>query len=90
MDPLQAVSEDMPNGTLMDYLEDKSEANRIGLVGFFSSISLTGGDDVVPLKLLDIAEGLNYLHVSHVVHGNLSGVGISFGSFRILLTIFGP
>ena len=26
----------------------------------------------------------------HVVHGNLSGVGISFSSFRVVLITFGP
>ena len=40
--------------------------------------------------MLDIPEGLNYLHASHVVHGNLNGVGGSFSLFRFLLVVFGP
>jgi len=30
---------------------------------------------------LDIAEGLNYLHANHTIHGNLNGAGVLFGSF---------
>ena len=36
-----------------------------------------------------MVEGLNHLHAAHVVHGNLSGVDISFASFWLLLKIFG-
>ena len=32
-------------------------------------------------KLLDVAEGLRYLHANHITHGNLKGVGIFFESF---------
>jgi len=32
-------------------------------------------------KLLDVAEGLHYLHANHITHGSLSGVGIFLGSF---------
>ena len=28
-------------------------------------------------KLLDVAEGLNYLHTSHTIHGDLKGAGAS-------------
>ena len=77
MDPLQAVSERMPKGTLVEHLEETPQANRIGLVSPFSPLSvLPITITFSPLKLLDIAEGLNYLHESHVVHGNLSGVSI--------------
>ena len=31
--------------------------------------------------MLDVAEGLNYLHANDVVHGNLKGVGIFFRLF---------
>jgi len=30
-------------------------------------------------KLLDVAEGLNYLHTSHTIHGDLKGAGASLG-----------
>jgi len=32
-------------------------------------------------KLLDIAEGLGYLHANHITHGNLKGVGIFLEPF---------
>ena len=34
-EPLQIVSEWMPNGTLTDYVEKNPDANRIDLVGLF-------------------------------------------------------
>ena len=34
-----------------------------------------------PAKLLDTAEGLDYLHTNHITHGNLKGVSIFFESF---------
>ena len=36
--PLQFVSEWMPNGTLTEYLDVNPDANRIGLVRLFSVI----------------------------------------------------
>ena len=30
-------------------------------------------------KLLDVAEGLDYLHANHAIHGNLNGVGVFIG-----------
>ena len=34
-----------------------------------------------PAKLLDIAEGLGYLHANNITHGNLKGVGIFLEPF---------
>ena len=72
-DPLQFVSEWMPNGTLTDYLGTNPGANRVGLV------SLSRAIDSLPItfffKLLDVAEGLAYLHAEHTTHGDLKGVG---------------
>ena len=91
MDPLQLVLEGMPKGALAEHLEETPQANRIGLVSSFSSLLvLSITISLSLLKLLDIAEGLNYLHESHVVHGNLSGVGRWFGSLRVLVMTFGP
>ena len=42
MDPLQIVSEWMPNGTLTEFVEKDPGANRISLVSLFSSLHLTG------------------------------------------------
>lgn len=33
-------------------------------------------------KLLDVAEGLNYLHTSHTIHGDLKGAGASLGRVK--------
>ena len=73
-DPLQFVSEWMPNGTLTDYLGTNPGANRVGLV------SLSRAIDALQItffffKLLDVAEGLAYLHAEHTTHGDLKGVG---------------
>ena len=40
------------------------------------------------VKLLDVAEGLDYLHANHAVHGNLEGVDISIWSPRAPLVTF--
>ena len=37
--PLQFVSEWMPNGTLTDFVNENPDANRVGLVGLSSVIS---------------------------------------------------
>ena len=39
-------------------------------------------------KLLDVAEGLAYLHAKHATHGDLKGVGASSGSPPSILTAF--
>ena len=72
-DPLQFVSEWMPNGTLIEYLGKNPGANRVDLVSFSPVITAS----LVPFspKLLDIAEGMAYLHAKHATHGDLKGVG---------------
>ena len=72
-DPLQFVSEWMPNGTLTQYLSQNPGVNRVNLVSFSLAITAL----LVPLyfKLLDVAEGLAYLHAKHATHGDLKGVG---------------
>ncbi|KAF9779779.1 kinase-like domain-containing protein [Thelephora terrestris] len=57
LEPLQFVSEWLPNGTLTHYVTNNPSANRIAL-------------------LLDVAEGLNYLHASYTIHGDLKGPNI--------------
>ena len=39
-------------------------------------------------KLLDVAEGLAYLHAKHVIHGDMKGVSISSGSCSTVLRSF--
>jgi len=71
--PLQLVSEWMPNGTLTNYIRKIPGANRIALVSPFSAAGLDRYR--CRPKLLDVAEGLNYLHASHTIHGDLKGAG---------------
>ena len=72
-DPLQFVSEWMPNGTLTQYLSENPGVNRVDLVSFLLAITAF----LVPFysKILDVAEGLAYLHAKHTAHGDLKGVG---------------
>ncbi|KAF9790758.1 kinase-like domain-containing protein, partial [Thelephora terrestris] len=49
--PLQIVSDWMPNGTLREYIINNPGANRVDL-------------------LLDVAEGLKYIHANHTTHGD--------------------
>ena len=63
----------MPNGTLRNYVNNNPDVNRIDLVSLSPTIRL--GQYRYPPKLLDVAEGLNYLHTSHTIHGDLKGAG---------------
>ena len=71
--PLQIVSEWMPNGTLTKYVEQNPGADRIGLVSLSTGIVLNLSRHLP--KLLDVAEGLNYLHTNHTIHADLKGAG---------------
>lgn len=55
--PLDFVSPWIDGGTLGDYLQVHSDANRLNLI-------------------LDVAEGLDYLHSRAVIHGDLKGPNI--------------
>ena len=74
-DPLQLVSEWMPGGELREYVGNNWDTNLIILVR-----RLLPNFDAVsqppPSQSLGIAEGLNYLHSSGVIHGDLKGVWI--------------
>lgn len=78
--PMQFVSEWMPNGTLTEYLNGHLGASRIGLV---SSSSVTAATLITSfLKLLDVAEGLTYLHTTHTIHGDLKGASAYLTKFE--------
>ena len=77
-DPLQFVSEWMPKGTLTEYLGQNPGVNRVDLVS--SSLVITALLVQFSSKLLDIAEGLAYLHAEHTTHGDLKGVSTHFFS----------
>ena len=40
------------------------------------------------VKLLDVAEGLNYLHATHTTHGDLKGVGSPSMLLSAVLMVF--
>jgi len=42
---------------------------------------ITLDQQIHPPKLLDVAEGLDYLHTNNITHGNLTGVGVFQGCF---------
>ena len=62
----------MPNGTLTQYLGKNRDASRVDLVSF--SLPITALLVTLSSKLLDVAEGLAYLHAKHATHGDLKGV----------------
>ena len=42
-----------------------------------------------PVKVLDVAEGLEYLHANYTIHGNLNGVDIFIGPILASPVTFG-
>lgn len=72
--PLQIVSEWMSGGDLTAHIKSKPQTKRIALV---SPLTDPGNADLVFQQVIDVAEGLNYLHECDVVHGDLKGVGLS-------------
>ena len=79
----------MHNGVLTHYVTNSPGANRIALVSPFST---TAPDQLKrSAQLLDVAEGLEYLHASYTIHGDLKGVGALSRSSRVkLLTVGQP
>ena len=78
--PLQFVSEWMPNGTLTEYLGKDPNADRTRLVSLSSALTVPRLIKVF-LELLDVVEGLNFLHANYMTHGDLKGVCIFSLSF---------
>jgi serine/threonine protein kinase len=75
LEPLQLVSEWMPNGDLREYIKRNPNADRVSLVSLFLCTFAQHLTSPVPSsQLLGIAEGLAYLHSYDVIHGDLKGV----------------
>ena len=72
--PLQIVSEWMPGGDLTAHIKSNPQANRISLVGTLFIPSTPRNAALAFQQLIDVADGLNYLHECDVVHGSLKGV----------------
>jgi serine/threonine protein kinase len=71
IDGFQLVSDWMSGGHLLGYIQNNSDADRLGLVGIPPlRLSQTYSD----YQLSDVAKGLCYLHSCNVVHGDLKGV----------------
>ena len=77
----------MPNGTLTNYVKKNPSADRVALVSFSFAIRLDRCRRRP--KLLDVAEGLNYLHMSYTIHGDLKGAGARSGPNEATLLTLG-
>ena len=75
----------MPNRDLTEYLRKNPGANRIALV---SPPVITAISIPIIRKLLDVAEGLAYLHGKHTIYGDLNGVSASSESPLAVLIFF--
>ena len=64
----------MPNGTITEYVNENRSTNRTALASLSLIITTYTTDGTMFVKLLDVAEGLAYLHGMHVVHADLKGV----------------
>ena len=68
---LQLISEWMSGGDLLAYIKAHPDADRLGLVGVLFVDSTYANPCY---QLSDVANGLHYLHLSNVIHGDLKGV----------------
>ena len=65
----------MPGGELRDYVKNNWDTNLVTLVGrFLPNFNAISHPPIS--QLLGIAKGLNYLHSSGVIHGDLKGVWV--------------
>jgi len=69
--PFQLILEWMPGGDLLEYIKDHPSADRLHLVGAYCFLRSNADSRS---QLLDVAEGLHFLHSRNVVHGDLKGV----------------
>lgn len=72
--PLQIVSEWMSGGDLTTHIKSNQQADRIALVSPVFDPLPKKRTTLTSQQLVDVAEGLNYLHQRDVIHGDLKGV----------------
>ena len=82
LDPLRIVSEWMSGGDLTGYINLNPRVNRVHLV---SPAPIPPRNMALFFfQLIDVAKGLQYLHLRDVIHGDLKGVSTSSSpNFRI-------
>jgi len=89
--PLRIVTEWIPNGHVMEYLQEHRDADRIRLVScHLFSAKVIFIESPFWSQLIDVAQGLEYLHSYGVIHRNLKPVSPYLDSIicRALLTEF--
>lgn len=75
--PLQLILDWMPGGTLLEYLDENSDVDRLGLVGMLLLLPIHTHPHQ---QVSDVANGLHYLHSCDVIHGGIKGVCGHFNS----------
>ena len=76
--PFSLVYPWMSNGNLSRYLREHPEVDKLGLVSQGAVVDSSTILTFLLCQLLNVAEGLTYLHQYNVVHGNLTGVSSNF------------
>ena len=84
--PLQIVSEWMSGGDLTAHIKSNPQTNRISLVS--PPLTPSRNAALAFQQLVDVAEGVNYLHKCDVVHGDLKGV--SSNTYQTLVPFLLP
>ena len=69
---LAMISEWMDNGNINEYVKGHEGVNRVQLVS--NDITSRGDKRNWLIQLVDVANGLEYMHGLHMVHGDLKGV----------------
>ena len=74
LSPPQIISEWMSGGDLTTYINLNSDANRVALVSPPRLSRSPRNATLLSMQLVDVANGLHYLHLCDVIHGDLKGV----------------
>jgi serine/threonine protein kinase len=80
IEPLALVSQYMPNGTVVRFLKPRPDENRSSYVCF--SYLIIAHFSLTPsiYQLMDIVNGLIYLHSLNIIHGDIKGVSTVLNS----------